>query len=778
MDTIGFNHKTRFLEQLWNCSAETASRILIVSRDDADIRSFVRSARLKTILLFEYYIVPSDTNNDVGSFSTNIVNKRLKVNKNESFIDEIAQEATRRSGGMFLWVRFLERLLSPGKNRNQLRKAVLEMPEGLEQTYRRELQMVSDLNSEEKERAIAILRWAYFAPRPLTVRELTEALITDINSSSTYPFDDLPDTWDEYYVNDQIRKLCGSLIEIRGSTAGHSIATQTVHFVHSSVKEFLSRPVRSDLNWNISFSQAASEHALLAKVCLSYICYDDIMKEYKSAEKDLQKKIDCFHFLPYAAQMWLFHLSLSGEGSKDLTSLIKKLFDPATSRWVILSELFETSNESFDVLDPETKFDPPTPLYYAALTGLSETLEWLLSLGVGVNASGGRYGNALQAAAAKGHKEALKILLINGADVNKHGGKYSYAILAAADKCSSPDAEEIVKLLAEAGADTANHDTNGMSALQYAAKNGSKRIVGLLLRKRAEVNAADVCGMTALSHASHGGHESVVRLLIEHGANVNANYCGWTPLHDATAQGHRAVIQLLIEHGADVNANNCGWTPLHVATAQGHRAVIQLLIEQGADVNAKLDGWTPLHDATIRGCRALVQLLIEQGADVNAKLNGSTPLHIAARKGHQAVVQLLINNGAEVNTADQTGRTALHLAVENSHDNLVRFLIENGAEVNAGGHTSQTPLHFAIYRGMAEIAWILLSLEGDPTTLDCYGRTYIDWVSNYKRMRDILSGYISDYCPTDPAISSDILRHSIVNLATELRDSTTKALFH
>ncbi|CUS06942.1 unnamed protein product, partial [Tuber aestivum] len=39
-----------------------------------------------------------------------------------------------------------------------------------------------------------------------------------------------------------------------------------------------------------------------------------------------------------------------------------------------------------------------------------------------VNAEGGVYGNALQAAAAKGDESVVRILLERGADVNAQGG--------------------------------------------------------------------------------------------------------------------------------------------------------------------------------------------------------------------------------------------------------------------------------------------------------------------------------------------------------------------
>jgi ankyrin repeat protein len=55
----------------------------------------------------------------------------------------------------------------------------------------------------------------------------------------------------------------------------------------------------------------------------------------------------------------------------------------------------------------------------------------LLEKGAEVNAQGGRYGNALQAASSRGHVEIVQRLLEKGAEVNAQGGRYANALQAA-----------------------------------------------------------------------------------------------------------------------------------------------------------------------------------------------------------------------------------------------------------------------------------------------------------------------------------------------------------
>ena len=95
------------------------------------------------------------------------------------------------------------------------------------------------------------------------------------------------------------------------------------------------------------------------------------------------------------------------------------------------------------------KSDPPSPIYYAALLGLTSVIKALQSQGLSCSTPGGYYGFPLQAAISNSQLESVNYLLQQDVDVNQRGGRFSSAAFAAAALGN----KKILHVLIRAGVD-------------------------------------------------------------------------------------------------------------------------------------------------------------------------------------------------------------------------------------------------------------------------------------------------------------------------------------
>ena len=187
----------------------------------------------------------------------------------------------------------------------------------------------------------------------------------------------------------------------------------------------------------------------------------------------------------------------------------------------------------------------------------------LLENGADINAQGGLYGSALEAASYAGNEKVVMLLLKNGADINAQGGSYSSALKAA----SYVGNEKVVMLLLENGADVNAHDEIFDSALQVASLRGHKEVVELLLRNGADINAQGERYGSALQAISYAGNEKLMKLPLEKRANVDDQSA---PLQEASNALEKKVERLL-KKGANVNAQGKKFgKTLQAASSRSH----------------------------------------------------------------------------------------------------------------------------------------------------------------------------------------------------------------
>ena len=210
-----------------------------------------------------------------------------------------------------------------------------------------------------------------------------------------------------------------------------------------------------------------------------------------------------------------------------------------------------------------------------------------------------------------------------------------------------------------------------------------------------------------------------------------------TPLHWAAVEGNVAEIKALTaEEGVDIDAPENlygGETPLHWAASGGHAGAVRALLAAGASVDARDDdGETALRESlrtTFGSAADVVPMiaLLASGADPTAKsASGSTGLHEAVAHSHTEnvafqQVALLRMFGADPNArwTETYNQTPLHtlafLAPEGALGSLAALLSDQfgtGADAKAKDNTGWTPLHYAAWSGSAEIAQMLLNIDG------------------------------------------------------------------
>ncbi|WQF77432.1 Putative nucleoside phosphorylase domain, NACHT nucleoside triphosphatase [Colletotrichum destructivum] len=457
-----------------------------------------------------------------------------------SILQQIRDEVGRRADGMFRWAACQLDSLETCLDRQEIEAALKVLPQDLNATYDRILQSVPE---NRKKKTTRLLQFLVYSERPLALHEAVDVMAVRLEDGRYFdPRDRLPNPTD-------ITRFCPSLVVLvqRSDTPVVDAFLQLAHF---TVKKYLMSSANEGF-------YGVEPRISITQTCLVYLT---------SVEEDQVSKMrDRFPLARHAAEIWMEHAEVAESSDETVATIVGFLQSQKDFR--VWARLFNPER----IFDDDPGMPDATGFYFACLKGLKAPVSRLLSEQIDIEAQGGKYGNALQAASAMGHEAIVQMLLDAGADVNAQGGFYGNALQAAA----------IVG---------GQHG----DILQIAFEMGHRAIVQLLLDVGATFNAQKRYFGNVFDAAFCERYYEIVKKLLRQGADANTQggYYG-NALQAAAIGGHQDIVQLLLDAGADVNAQGGLYgNALQAASFEGHDDIVKKLLRQGADANIQGGYWS------------------------------------------------------------------------------------------------------------------------------------------------------------------------------------------
>ncbi|KAL1645241.1 hypothetical protein SLS58_003948 [Diplodia intermedia] len=207
--------RSKFLQKIKQVTSQTTTNILVTSRDEEDIQHALSSnpRGAPEVLMLECFVSKELVKKDLDRLASEVIEGQLHSKPDQVKVD-LASRLAERSDGMFLWITQQSLgQLRPGKPLRQLQQIVDKMPTGLKETYRKKWNEINGYDREDQERTSAILRLVAFAFRPLTVAEITEALLVK-QDHDNLSLDGWPDEIDDEYIKGEIKELAKICLRI------------------------------------------------------------------------------------------------------------------------------------------------------------------------------------------------------------------------------------------------------------------------------------------------------------------------------------------------------------------------------------------------------------------------------------------------------------------------------------------------------------------------------------------------------------------------------------
>ncbi|KAF8533001.1 hypothetical protein BDD12DRAFT_785076, partial [Trichophaea hybrida] len=236
----------------------------------------------------------------------------------ESFGDDLREQAARllldeAKGTFFLWVSIVVKRLEniDFPTVAGLKKTIEESSTDLDTLYDDIFRQIN----QRSEFAQTLVVWVVYGQRPLTLKELEAALATQMDSKNEDSTKD--------HKTDLTSKSLASILGVILETTAEGF----VRLIHQSAKDFI---IDRNLFVNSSFGANIDPNVYIAKVCMTYLNFDDFKLGHKNYKPEIEALKRSHPLLDYAARHWYSHIRDKSEVEHCFNLLIQIITPPST----------------------------------------------------------------------------------------------------------------------------------------------------------------------------------------------------------------------------------------------------------------------------------------------------------------------------------------------------------------------------------------------------------------------------------------------------------------
>lgn len=519
----------------------------------------------------------------------------------------------------------------------EIRTVLQELPHNLSETYERALTRISKNNKSIIARNV--FRWVLVARRPLSIKELGEAVVIEPGQHFLRPGQLISDI-------DHIVLWCGNLLV-------QDVEDNVVHFAHHTVKEFLLSQRSDPALQCFQFNLIDADHGA-GETCCTYLHLDNLTKQV----------IKVVHIEPAA----VINAALPGGRTATILKPYIKLTRSSKRRhgnFDLGRQLCSLS----DISEMQQQTQHPF-LSYASEYWLSHTTTF----SEGLSKTWYLFDHLVSTEEARGIRKWSSIELKQYVIDHSHWALLAWKWNRYNDGLGRPEAALSLREF-------------HMSPT-YAEQHGRLLLLAAESPFHGALDIVSQAGLWckldgAIETAARGGDLGLLETILsvknperykDPKPNINS------ALQSAAGLGHFEVITRLLA----IKRINRSPDPIDIdatiglAEAGGHEVLVMMLLKVKEEIEPQR---RLLAEAALVGDHSMVKALLDSGVDVNAVVDGSTALQRAAKKSRPAIVNLLIEHQADVGAGVGTpGGNVLREAVREGRIEMVMEICRASAK--------------------------------------------------------------------------------------------------